>query len=297
MSEMKKQVVSRCHKLNHANGADVLITILMTVLAIIVLYPFYNAVLLSIVPQHEYLRTPFMLWPKTIDLTSYAYIFNAGTILSGMKVTVVILVLGVLYNMTLTVLTAYAMTKPYPGRKLINALIIFTMYFGGGLIPFYLLIKDLGLIDSIFSMILPTGISFSYMIIIRRHFEAIPKELEESASLDGASDLRILWSLFLPLSLPILATFCLYYGVERWNEWWNGMLFIKSSYKQPLQLVLRNIINNAESVDDGTAIDAVVFGDGVKMAATVVTMVPIMCLYPFLQRYFVTGLTAGAVKG
>jgi ABC-type sugar transport system, permease component len=171
------------------------------------------------------------------------------------------------------------------------------MYFSGGMIPSYLLIKNLGLMDSLLSMILPTGVSFSYMIIIRKNFETIPKELEESASLDGAGHIRILFEIMLPLSLPVLATFALYYSVERWNEWWNGMLYIKSVGKQPLQLVLRNIIMDASSVSDGTATDAIVFGDGVKMASMVLSMIPIMCVYPFLQKYFVSGLTSGAVKG
>ena len=151
--------------------------------------------------------------------------------------------------------------------------------------------------DSIWSMIIPTGISFMYMTVIKQNFESIPAELEESAKIDGASDIRILGTIYLPLSLPTLATFVLYYGVERWNEWWNGMLFIKDVDKQPLQLILRNIIMNAASVADGSAIDAVVFGDGVKMASILIAMFPIMCLYPFLQRFFIGGLTVGAVKG
>lgn len=287
----------KIRKLNRVTSFDIILAILMAALALLILYPFYNAVLISVVSQYEYLQTPILLFPKQWDFTSYAFVFESGQILSGMRTTIVILVVGVLYNMFLTVTLAYALTKPFPGKKAVTYIIIFTMYFSGGLLPFYLLIKNLGMIDSIWSMIIPTGISFMYMTVIKQNFEAIPAELEESAKIDGASEIRILRSIYLPLSKPVLATFVLYYGVERWNEWWNGMLFIKDVDKQPLQLILRNIIMNAASVADGSASDAVVFGDGVKMASILIAMLPIMCLYPFLQRFFIGGLTVGAVKG
>ncbi len=288
---------NKTKKLNHITTFDVVLASVMAVLVIIILYPFYNAFLISIVPQNEYLTTPLMLWPTSLDLTSYKFVIDDGMVLSGMWVTTLVLFFGVAYNMLLTVCTAFALTKPFPGNKLVSYLFIFTMYFSGGLIPYYLLIRDLGLMDSIFSMVLPTGISFSYMIIIKKNFENIPKEMEESAYIDGASDLKILFSIFLPVSLPILATFALYYGVERWNEWWNGMLFIKSVDKQPLQLILRSIIMDASNITESSSSEVTVFGEGVKMASTVISMIPIMCLYPFLQRFFVSGLTMGAVKG
>lgn len=292
-----KVIATKNKKLNHATPFDIILAIVMAILSLIILYPFYNAILISVVSQYEYLQTPILLFPKQWDFTSYAFVFESGQILSGMRTTAIVLVVGVIYNMFLTVTLAYALTKPFPGRKVVNYAIIFTMYFGGGLIPFYLLVKDLGMMDTIWSMIIPTGISFMYMTVIKQNFESIPAELEESAKIDGASDIRILGTIYLPLSLPTLATFVLYYGVERWNEWWNGMLFIKDVDKQPLQLILRNIIMNAASVADGSAIDAVVFGDGVKMASILIAMFPIMCLYPFLQRFFIGGLTVGAVKG
>lgn len=284
-------------KLNHVTPFDIILAVVMGILTLLILYPFYNAILISVVSQYEYLKTPVLLFPKEWDFTSYAFVFESGQILSGMKVTVIVLLVGVLYNMFLTVTLAYALMKPFPGNKIVSYGIIFTMYFGGGLIPFYLLVKNLHMVDTIWSMIIPTGISFMYMTVIKQNFESIPAELEESSKIDGASEFRILAVIYLPLSLPTLATFVLYYGVERWNEWWNGMLFIKDVAKQPLQLILRNLIMNAASVADGSAIDAVVFGDGVKMASIVIAMFPIMCLYPFLQRFFIGGLTVGAVKG
>jgi putative aldouronate transport system permease protein len=173
------------------------------------------------------------------------------------------------------------------------------MYFSGGLIPYYLLIRDIGLINSVWSMILPSGVEYTYMIVIMRYIENLPAELEEAAEIDGASKARMLFGIILPLSLPILATYTLYYAVDRWNEWWNAMLFIKTSSKQPLQLVLRNLIQNSNSAMAEAQMNGMIraYDEGIKMASIVVTMLPIMLLYPFLQRYFLSGLTVGAVKG
>lgn len=217
-----------------------------------------------------------------------------------MKVTIFITLVGVLYNMLLTVSLAYGFSKQFPGRKFFLSMIVFTMYFSGGLIPFYLLIKDLKLIDNVFSMILPSGVSIMYMTVIRQNFESLPAELEESARIDGASDLTILFRILLPLSVPILVTFALYYGVERWNEWYNGMLFIQSFEKRPLQLVLRGIIQTtgqAMMTSDLQQYNITPFSEGIKMACIVVTATPIIAVYPFIQKYFVSGLTVGAVKG
>ena len=278
--------------------SDILMNTFLIAFGIIILYPFYNSILVSIVPQEVYVKTPFMLYPPELNFASYKFVFSSNTIANGFKVTLFILVFGVLYNMILTVMTAYALTKPIPGRKYFSFFIIFTMYFSGGLIPLYILIQKLGLLNNILSMILPTGINISFMLIIMKFFDEIPKELEESAKIDGANEMVILFKIVLPLSLPVLATFALYYGVERWNEWWHGMLFIKSSTKLPLQMVLKNIIQDTNILMANIPDDAKkeVFTDGIKMASVVITMFPVMCLYPFLQRYFITGLTTGAIK-
>ncbi len=280
---------------------DIVIGLFLTLFGIMIVYPFYNAVLVSVVPQHVYVKTPFMLYPSEITLDAYKFVFGNGALINGLKVTVYILIFGVVYNMLLTVLMAYALTKPLPGKKIIMGLIIFTLYFNGGLIPYYLLMGDIGLMNKIGSMILPTGFTVLYMLVIKSFFEDLPQELEESAKIDGANDFTILFRIILPLSLPILATFSLYYCVERWNEWWNGMLFIQSAGKRPLQLILRTIVQDASDMLSGAAAmdasrDQKVFADGIKMASVIVTMFPVMCLYPFLQKYFVKGLTIGAVK-
>ncbi len=280
--------------------ADFILLFFLTLFGILILYPFYNAFLVSIVPNTVYLRYQgLMLWPPEVTMEAYTFTFKSSLIWYGYKNSILITFFGTIYNMILTVLCAYALTKPIPGGKFIRFAIVFTMYFSGGLIPSYLLIKDLKLMDTIASMILPTGINIMYMLIISNYFKSLPPALEESAKIDGATDLRILWSVILPLSLPLLATFTLYYAVERWNEWYLAMLYVKSVQKWPLQNVLRTIINDVnmmatQNIPGQAKPD--IQGDSIKMSSIIVAMAPIMCLYPFLQRYFLSGLTLGAVK-
>ena len=290
----------KSNRIQKFNALDGVILVLLTLLGLIIVYPFYNTILISIVPQADYTRNPFMLIPTNITWENYEFVFDSPLLLNSMWNSVKLAFVGTIYNMVLTVLMAYAFTKPIPGLNFFRFYMVFTMYFGGGLVPFYLLIKALGLIDSFWVMVLPSGISITYMFIISANMSALPKELEESAQLDGASDMKILFSIILPLTLPILATFTLYYTVERWNEWYNAMLFLKNTASWPLQLTLRNIISSANFISTQAMTGDVrppTYGEGIKMACIAVTVFPLMAVYPFLQRYFLTGLTLGAVKG
>ena len=287
-------------RLNRLNIVDYIILFFLTLFGLLIIYPFYNTILVSLVPQVDYVRSPFMLIPKRITFESYEFVLSTQLLMRSMLTSAEITLVGTIYNMILTTLMAYAFTKPLPGRNFFRFLLVFTMYFGGGLIPYYLLIRNLGLIDSFWVLVLPSVISVPYMLIISNYFSSLPAELVESASIDGANEMTILFRIILPLSLPILATFTLYYAVERWNEWWHGMLFIKDVKKWPLQNTLRKIIQDANFVSNQAMTGAPrppTYAEGVKMACVVVTMFPIMALYPFLQRYFLTGLTLGAVKG
>lgn len=280
---------------------DLALCLVLGIGALLVVYPFYNCILISLVTTKEYVETPFMLIPRQLTLNSYAYVLNNEAIRSGFFITFILVVVGTSYNMLLTLATAYALSKKgYPGHTAFLNLIIFTMYFSGGIVPYYLLIRNLHLINSIYSMIIPLGINTFYMFIIMNYFRSLPKELEESACMDGANDVLIFIKIILPLSLPIVATFTLFYAVDRWNEWWNGMLFIKSPFKQPLQLVLRGIISVSAtaSVSEAAAVYYLknMFTDGIKMASVVVSMIPVMCVYPFLQRCFLKGILIGAIK-
>ena len=288
------------YRLHRFTGGDAVILIALCVFGLAILYPFYNAVLVSIVPNTVYLRHQgIMLWPPRVSLDAYDFTFKSPMIWIGYRNTVIITVLGTVYCMALTILCAYAMTKPFPARKAIRFFIVFTMYFTGGLIPYYLLIKSLNIMDSLAVMILPMGLNIMFMLIISEYFISLPPSLEESAKIDGAGDFTVLIRIILPLSLPLIATFTLYYAVDRWNEWYHAMLFTKSVDKWPLQNVLRIIINDVnvmatQNIPGQQRPD--IQGDAIKMSSIIVSMVPMMMLYPFLQRYFLSGLTLGAVK-
>ena len=292
--------IAKKNRIRRFGAVDFILLFFLTLLALLILYPFYNAFLVSIVPNTIYMRYKgLMLWPPALTFEAYEFTFKSSLIWTGYRNSILITVFGTIYNMVLTILCAYALIKPIPGGKFIRFAIVFTMYFSGGLIPYYLLIRDIKLMDTLWSMVLPTGINIMYMLIISNYFKSLPPALEESAKIDGATDLRILWSIILPLSLPLLATFTLYYAVERWNEWYNAMLFVKSVSKWPLQNVLRTIINDVnmmatQNIPGQAKPD--IQGDAIKMSSIIVAMAPIMCLYPFLQRYFLSGLTLGAVK-
>lgn len=274
---------------------------LLVLWGLILAYPFYNSILISIVPVSTYARTPFLFYPKQIDLGSYKFVLTQWSrIWSGFFITAIVTVAGTVYNIVLTVSAAYALTKPIPGRKFFNYLIMFTMYFSGGLIPFYLLVsRMLHLRNNILAMILPTGIYVIYMLIMRSYIQTIPEELEESAKLDGAQEVTVLFRIILPLCKPMLATISLYYAVDRWNEWWLGNLFMTRTALQPLQLHIRNMLQDASVITDmiPVGIRIMIFQEGIQMAAIILTMIPIVIAYPFLQRYFVKGLVLGAVKG
>lgn len=288
------------NRINKFGAFDLILVIVLSLLGLIIVYPFYNTILVSIVPQQIYARTPLMLFPTQITWESYEFVFASPLLLRSMGNSVILAVVGTVYNMLLTALMAYAFTKPVPGRNFFRFLMVFTMYFSGGLVPTYLLYKALGLVGNFWVMVLPTGISVHYMLIISANMAGLPIELEESAKIDGASDAKILFQIILPLTLPILATFTLYYAVERWNEWYSAMIYLKDYEMWPLQLALRQIISSASFIQQAASAGDVrppTYGDGIKMACIVVTVFPLMAVYPFLQRFFITGLTVGAVKG
>lgn len=205
--------------------------------------------------------------------------------------------------MTLSILGAYALSKKYlPGRNLFLGIILFTMLFSGGLVPSYLNIKSLGLINNVWTMILPTAIGTYYMIIMKNYFSSLPESLEEAAKLDGANAFAILIKIVVPISKPFIATFSLFYAVERWNEWYNAMLYISKKTYQPLQIYLRELLVNLNSQLSAQA--QMMMGETqkiqastVQMACIVVTMVPILCIYPFVQKHFVKGIMVGGIKG
>lgn len=291
-------IVKKKSRLKKWEPFDFVVLAVLTLFALIVFYPFYNSIISSVSSAKEYALNPAMLFPKKLVLKNYQYILTTSNLLNGYKNSIFLVLVGVPFSMLVTVAAAYAFSrKQFPGKRLFFMLALFTMFFNGGLVPIYLNMKSLHLTNSLFSIIFHYGIATYYLIIIKTTFEQIPDSLEEAAKMDGANDVTIFFRVMLPLVLPTLATFGLFFTVDRWNEWYYGMIFIRDAEKQPLQLILRNLISQTnQALSVGVSVDAEVYDDGVKMAAVVVTMLPVMVVYPFLQKYFVKGIMVGAVK-
>lgn len=289
---MKKKKISA--------GSFVIGTIL-TLWGLLIFYPFYNSILVSFMSQAEYMRNPFAIFVKEPTLIAYEEIFSDSKFFDGYKNVLTIMLFKLPISLIITVAMGYALSrKRFLFSKTINNLVVFSMYFGGGIIPLYLTIKSYGLMGSLATLMILGVFSVYNMILVKNFFYTIPDALEESARIDGANDLRIFVQIFVPLAKPIIATIALFTAVGIWNEWYNAMIFLSDARKWPLQLVLREIINDATATVKENAGEEEVkqtFALNVQMAAVVVTMLPIMLVYPFLQKYFMSGLTVGAVKG
>ena len=271
------------------------------VIALATVIPFLYILSVSFATSQEVLTKKFILFPETFTLDAYVYIFSTGTVARSMLVTVFITVVGTLVNLLLTCLTAYPLArKELMGRRTMLLLGTFTLLFSGGMIPTFLVVKSLGLLDSVWSLILPTAISAFILIIIKNFFQQLPDGLEEAAKIDGCSDIRILFTIVLPLSLPAIATFSLFYAVGHWNAFFNAVLYINDHTKWPIQVWMRQIVILAQAgVGDssGMAGEAVPQTQTVKMAIIVISTLPIMLVYPFLQKHFAQGVLMGSVKG
>ncbi|HIS85184.1 MAG TPA: carbohydrate ABC transporter permease [Candidatus Faecivicinus avistercoris] len=289
---------------NRLSALDVVLFVILTLLGLAIILPFYNAIMISFVTEAEYFRSPFILFPKDPTLEAYRTLLETGSILNGYGNTLYHIAVGLPISMFITFAMGYVLSRPeFPGRKLLYLFVLITMLFSGGMVPSFLLIRSLGLMNTRWSVILSCLLSTYYVVLVTNFIRALPASLLESARLDGASETTILLRIVLPLSKPIIATITLFYAVDKWNEWWNSMLYINRMEMYPLQLILQNIINSYQTAQDTeiASADAInrlqTFSMGIKMAAIVVTMLPIMLVFPFLQRFFVKGIMIGAVKG
>ncbi|AWP30819.1 carbohydrate ABC transporter permease [Paenibacillus sp. Cedars] len=278
-------------------------TILILV-TIIVMYPLVFVLSASFSDPQTVLRGEMLLWPKGVNLNSYVKIFQNKDIISGFTNTLVYTSLGTFINLAMTILAAYPLSrKDFVGRNAIMALLVFTMFFSGGLIPTYLLIKNLGMLNTLWVMIIPNAVSIWNIIIMRTFFQqSIPGELQEAATIDGCSNIKILTRIILPLSMPIIAVTILFYAVGHWNAFFNALLYLSDKDKFPLQLILREILiqgqtNDMVKMSTESAIKQQREVEGIKYAVLVVANIPVLALYPFLQRYFVKGVMIGAIKG
>lgn len=277
---------------------DIFVYTLLIGLSIVTILPFLQVITVSLSPSEVVSKFGLHLLPTKISFEGYKAVLKYQTIWIAYKNTIIRTLLGTLLNIIMTILGAYPLSKRYlPNRKLWTGIIVFTMYFSGGLIPSYILVTKLGLYNTMGSLLLPGAISAFTLIITRNFFMTLPESVEESARIDGANDIYIMFKIVLPLSLPIIATISLWYGVGHWNSWFDCMLYINKQSKFVLQYVLRLIILNGTTQDFDTNSGVGVNSDAMKMAALLIGTLPIICAYPFIQKYFVKGVVIGAVKG
>ncbi|ASA20125.1 carbohydrate ABC transporter permease [Paenibacillus donghaensis] len=273
--------------------------LLLGMVMIISLYPLLYVLNSSVSDPNQLLRSrSLMLLPEGFQLEAYKAVFQNSKIYSGYMNTLFYVIVGTLLNLLMTSLAAYGLSRmDLYGRKTLMKLITFTMFFGGGMIPTFLLVQNLGLVDTRWAIIIPGAISTFYFLIMKTSFESLPISLIESAKLDGANDFRILFRIVLPLSKSILAVMTLYYAVDHWNDYIGPMLYLRSQDLYPIQIVMRDILISSSTESMGAGADTgFAIGENIKYATIIISTLPIMLVYPFIQKYFVQGALIGAVK-
>jgi putative aldouronate transport system permease protein len=277
---------------------DVFNVVLLIAIGIVALVPFIYVLAGSFATEAELATRSFFLWPETFSLDAYEAIFTSPAFVRALITTIAVTAVGTLVQLMLTATMAYPLSKAnLPGGRLILSLIVFTMVFGGGMIPTFLVVKDLGLLNNYWALILPMAINPFSLIIIKNFFQQLPAELEESAKIDGANELQTLWSIVLPLSKPVLATFALFYAVGIWNDFMSPLLYLNDNSMWTLQMFLRQVTVATDlSVveQDPTQLPP---AQGIKFAVIIVATLPIVLFYPFLQKHFAKGMLIGSVKG
>lgn len=277
------------------NGGLMILMILITVypLLYVLFASFSNPVLLMA-------NIGLLYKPLGFSVAGYRLVLNNPNILIGYSNTILYVVLGTSINLLLTILGAFVTSrKKFLLKPVLMIMIILTMYFSGGLIPRFLVVRNLGLLDSIWALLLPNAISTWNLIIMRTSFQGIPGELEESSHIDGANDIQLLFKIIVPLSMPVIAVMILFYGVGHWNAWFDAMIFVSNRKLYPLQLFLREILlqDSMADMNDVAAMEDFFNKQLVKYSTVIVSTLPILCVYPFVQKYFVKGVMVGALKG
>lgn len=261
------------------------------------LYPFWYVVMYSVSDPSRTSLSDLYLIPNGLSFETYKFALQKSTLLTGFRNTVFLAVAGTGLDMAFSILLAYPLSQEeFPGKKYVHAFIIFPMLFGGGMIPTYLVVKQLGLIDSLWSLVFVSLVNVYNLLILCKFFKGIPQSLIEAARIDGCGELRILTRIVLPLSKAALATISLFYAVQHWNGFLEATIYINTDSRWPLQVVLRNIIQMV-SADLSGGETLFMNPENFKMAAIVITVLPIICVYPFLQKHFTQGVMLGAVKG
>ncbi|GAA3399625.1 carbohydrate ABC transporter permease [Paenibacillus hodogayensis] len=288
-------------KLHKGHLFDVVNAAFMIAFCATTLFPFVHLLSLSLSTGNVPLTTIHLI-PPEMTLANYKKVFTNEFVLSGFMNTLLRTVLGTALSLAATIFAAYPLAKRFfPHRTFWTGFIVFTMFFSGGLIPNYLLIKNLGLMNSVWALVLPSLVSAFSLVIARNFFMAIPESLEESAKIDGANDIVILFRIVVPISMPIIATLALWTAVSHWNAWFDSLIYMTDSHKQVLQVVMRRIVllGTKDMMDLNSYEDPnlAVNPETIKAATLMVTIIPIVMFYPFLQKYFVKGVLVGSLKG
>lgn len=273
---------------------------LLTVIALLMVFPFWNVLVTSFSAPHLVYEGKLMFWPKSFTLIAYDTVFKNRQFLQTFNNTVFVTVLGTLLSMALTTTLAYPLSKKNViGSSTMLFLAFFTMLFSGGIIPSYLLIKQLHMLNTLWSLIVPGALSVFNLMIMVSFFRSVPQELEESAKMDGCNDIGVLFRIVLRISMPVIATLTLFYAVSKWNIFFQAVMYNSDSNKMTLQVLLRQILvqMTSEAVDAAMSGDVPKLGATVKMAMIVIATLPILLIYPFLQKYFAKGAMIGSIKG
>ena len=285
--------------------SDIVLVLITGLVMLIVAYPLYYVLVASFSNPYDVYAGKTFLLPSQFTMDGYKAVFADPNILTGYFNSIKYTVIGTLFSVTMLYITAYPLAqKDLPGRKFFSIFFIITMYFGGGLIPTYLVVKQTGLINNIWALFLPGGVAVGNMIIVRNYFQnSIPSEVIEAASIDGCSKLKTFWHIIIPLSAPIMAVMVVFSMVAYWNDWFTALIYLTGAEKAPLPLVLRNILikssasaAQASTISGGYA-ELNKITEMIKFASIIVAAAPMLIIYPFVQKYFEKGMMAGAVKG
>ena len=281
---------------------DIINYTILTLLSLCMLYPMYYVLVASFSDANEMIinADKLLLYPLKPNAAAYKYVLDYPMIWRGYLNTIFVVVVGTTINMILSIFGAYFMSihDKLPGKKFFIKFVLVTMFFNGGMIPTYMVVKVVGLLDSIWSVILPTAISTYNMIVIRSAMAAIPKSLSEAAEIDGANDFVILWKIIVPTCVPTIAVVIMYYAVAHWNAWFNAFIYITGDRtKWPLQVVLRRILIEGTEMAGDTGGDSQTLGETIKYAVIMVSTVPILMVYPLIQKHLIKGVMLGSVKG
>jgi putative aldouronate transport system permease protein len=286
--------------LSRMSLSDWVIYIVIACISLVAVMPFIYVISVSFTDPSVYSAFSFYLIPKKLSVEAYSYILNTKSFINSFKSTAFITIVGTVCNLIVTLTFAYGLSKTkVPGFRAFHTMVIVTLFFNAGTIPTFLVVKNLRLLNSLWSLILPTLTTAWDIVVVRSFFLSIPTTLEEAARIDGCSDLSVFFRVVLPLSMPVIATFTLFFAVRHWNVYFHALIYLTSTSKWTLQLLVKQLVIDSDTVGVAQSLgsDTAPPNETLRMASVVLSMLPIMCIYPFLQKHFAKGVMIGSVKG